>query len=190
MAVIGCARISSCDQDPALQHDALGEAGAQRTFTDRASGATSTRPQLAAVQDYVREGDVLTVWRLDRFGRSLRDLIARVQLLEDRGVGFRSLTEAIDTSASGGWLSSCSARLRSSLLSSGSSSASAPGQGSTRRGPEGGRPRMMTPERMVLAHRLRDEEDQTLDSITATLGVGRSTLVRALSAEAEGHRRP
>lgn len=91
--VIGYARVSTNDQDEALQLDALKRAGAIRIFTDRGSGATMRRSELAAALDYVRAGDVLTVWRLDRLGRSLRDLIDQVDALATRSVGLRSLTE-------------------------------------------------------------------------------------------------
>lgn len=104
MAAIGYARVSTTDQDPALQLDALAKAGCTRVFEDRASGARTDRPGLSAALAFVREGDVLMVWKLDRLGRSLPHLIETVNALEARGVGFRSLTEAIDTTTPGGRL--------------------------------------------------------------------------------------
>ena len=104
MAAIGYARVSTTDQDPALQLDALAKAGCTRVFEDKASGARADRPGLAAALAFVREGDVLMVWKLDRLGRSLPHLIETVNALESRGVGFRSLTEAIDTTTPGGRL--------------------------------------------------------------------------------------
>lgn len=104
MASIGYARVSTQDQDPALQLDALRAAGCARTFEDRASGARADRPGLGQALDYVRDGDVLVVWKLDRLGRSLPHLLETVAGLERRGVGFRSLTEAIDTTTSSGRL--------------------------------------------------------------------------------------
>jgi DNA invertase Pin-like site-specific DNA recombinase len=104
MAAIGYARVSTTDQDLALQLDALARAGCARVFEDKASGAKADRPGLAAALSFVREGDILTVWKLDRLGRSLPHLIETVNALETRGVSFRSLTEAIDTTTPGGRL--------------------------------------------------------------------------------------
>jgi DNA invertase Pin-like site-specific DNA recombinase len=104
MAGVGYARVSTADQDPALQLDALAAAGCAKVFEDRASGARADRRGLRAALDYAREGDVLVTWKLDRLGRSLPHLIETVAGLERRGVGFRSLTEAIDTTTPGGRL--------------------------------------------------------------------------------------
>jgi DNA invertase Pin-like site-specific DNA recombinase len=104
VAHIGYARVSTLDQDPALQRDALAAGGCAKVFDDRASGAHADRPGLRRALDYVREGDVLVVWNLDRLGRSLAHLIETVAGLEQRGVGFRSITEAIDTTTPGGRL--------------------------------------------------------------------------------------
>jgi DNA invertase Pin-like site-specific DNA recombinase len=104
MAAVGYARVSTADQDLALQLDALQAAGCAKVFEDCASGARADRPGLRAALDYAREGDVLVTWKLDRLGRSLPHLIETVAALERRGVGFRSLTEAIDTTTPGGRL--------------------------------------------------------------------------------------
>jgi DNA invertase Pin-like site-specific DNA recombinase len=104
MGAVGYARVSTTDQDLALQLDALHGAGCTKVFQDQASGARADRPGLRAALDYVREGDVLVTWKLDRLGRSLPHLIETVAALERRGVGFRSLTEAIDTTTPGGRL--------------------------------------------------------------------------------------
>ena len=104
MALIGYARVSTAEQDSALQTDALHKAGCERVFEDTASGAKADRPGLADALAYLRNGDVLVVWRLDRLGRSLPHLIETVGALEGRGIGFRSLTESIDTTTPGGRL--------------------------------------------------------------------------------------
>ena len=96
MALIGYARVSTAEQDTALQTDALRQVGCERVFEDVVSGAKADRPGLAAALAYLRDGDVLAVWRLDRLGRSLPHLIETIGALEARGVGFRSLTESID----------------------------------------------------------------------------------------------
>ena len=104
MALIGYARVSTAEQDTALQTDALRKAGCKRVFEDTGSGAQVDRPGLTAALAYLRDGDVLAVWRLDRLGRSLPHLIETLGALEARGVGFRSLSESIDTTTSGGRL--------------------------------------------------------------------------------------
>ena len=101
---VGYARVSTIDQDPALQLDALAAAGCAKVFEDRASGARADRAGLRSALEYVRDGDVLIVWKLDRLGRSLPHLIETVTSLATRGVGFRSITEAIDTTTPGGRL--------------------------------------------------------------------------------------
>ncbi len=104
MALIGYARVSTAEQDTALQTDALLKAGCKRIFEDTISGAKAERLGLASALEFLRDGDVLVVWRLDRLGRSLPHLIEVIAALEARGVGFQSLTEAIDTTTSGGRL--------------------------------------------------------------------------------------
>jgi DNA invertase Pin-like site-specific DNA recombinase len=104
VANVGYARVSTLDQDPALQRDVLATAGCTKVFEDRASGARADRPGLGKALDYVRDGDVLIVWKLDRLGRSLPHLIETVADLEKRGVGFRSITETIGTTTPGGRL--------------------------------------------------------------------------------------
>jgi len=113
LANVGYARVSTLDQNLSLQLDALAAAGCEKVFEDRASGARADPAGLQAALDYVRDGEVLAVWKLDRLGRSLPHLIETVTELSKRGVGFRSLTEGIDTTTSGGRLvfisSECSA---------------------------------------------------------------------------------
>src|SRR5699024_2144987 len=100
----GYARVSTTDQDAQLQHDALTAAGCYRIFTDTASGALQSRPELNKLLDQLRPDDTLVVWRLDRLGRSIRHLIDQLSELQDRGIDFRSLQENIDTSSPGGRL--------------------------------------------------------------------------------------
>jgi len=185
--MVGYARVSTLEQDPALQHDALTTAGAVRVFTDYASGATAARPQLIACLDFLRPGDTLAVWRIDRLGRSVADLTTIVNDLGARGVQFRSLTEAIDTTTVGGELvfhifaavAQMERRLISERTRAGLVAARA-------RGRAGGRPTVMTPERLAAAQAMR-AQGMTLIQVAATLGVGRSSLVRALAQAPEEH---
>ena len=102
--LIGYARVSTQEQNTSLQRDALHAAGCERLFEEKASGAQRDRPQLKAALDYMREGDTLVVWKLDRLARSLRQLIDTVEELNSREIGLRSLTESIDTTTAGGKL--------------------------------------------------------------------------------------
>jgi DNA invertase Pin-like site-specific DNA recombinase len=102
--LIGYARISTIDQNLALQMDVLKKAGCEKIFEDQASGGKVDRVGLKAALDCAREGDTVLVWRLDRLGRSLKHLIETVTQLNERDVGFRSLQETIDTTTSGGKL--------------------------------------------------------------------------------------
>ena len=104
MVRIGYARVSTLEQEMALQLDALRAAGCDRIFEDRASGAKTDRPGLAQALAFVREGDVLVTWKLDRLARSLPHLIETINQLEECGAGLQSLTEAIDTTTPGGRL--------------------------------------------------------------------------------------
>jgi DNA invertase Pin-like site-specific DNA recombinase len=103
-ARIGYARVSTEDQNFSLQHDALGAAGCQTIYEENASGKTAARQELENCLKALRPGDTLVVWRLDRLGRSLGDLVAIVTGLHDRGIGFESLTEKIDTNSAPGKL--------------------------------------------------------------------------------------
>lgn len=104
--LVGYARVSTFDQDPQMQIDALVDAGvdSRHLYEERISGSTIQRTKLKEVLEFVKDGDILVVWKLDRLGRSLQDLIHIVKDLKDRGVGFKSLTEGIDTTNSGGML--------------------------------------------------------------------------------------
>ncbi len=178
--LIGYARVSTLEQNPQLQTDALSTAGCQRTFTDTASGTTTERPQLSACLDHLRAGDTLVVWRLDRLGRSLPHLLALICQLEAREVAFRSLTEAIDTITAGGRLvfslfgalADFEAQLISERSKSGLAAAGA-------RGRLPGRPAVMSTQRLDVARQMH-ADGYSMGSIASTLSVGRSTLYRHL----------
>jgi DNA invertase Pin-like site-specific DNA recombinase len=102
--IIGYARVSTNDQNPELQVDALEKAGVEQIFQEKFTGTLKERPELSQCLRMLRKGDVLVVWKLDRLARSLKDLVEIVQGLQERGIGFQSLTESIDTTSSGGRL--------------------------------------------------------------------------------------
>ena len=102
--LIGYARVSTHDQTLHLQRDALEKAGCEQIFTDQVSGTKTERKGLSEALSHLRTGDTLVVWRLDRLGRSLRHLIDTVTMLHEKGIGFKSLQENIDTTTSGGKL--------------------------------------------------------------------------------------
>jgi DNA invertase Pin-like site-specific DNA recombinase len=183
---IGYARVSAADQNPALQLDALAAAGCHRVFVEKASGALRERPQLAAALEYIRPGDVLVVWKLDRLGRSLRHLLDTVAALEERGVGFRSLKESIDTTTATGRLIfhifAALAEFEREMIRE----RAAAGRAAARaRGETGGRPSAVTPEKLAAVRALL-ETKRTVAQAAAAVGVGRSTLYRWLSVPEPG----
>src|SRR3954447_84379 len=102
--LLGYARVSTVDQNLALQRDALTEAGCTKIFTEQMAGAVTDRPALHDALEFARSGDTLIVWKLDRLARSMKQLIETVETLRLRGIGFRSLTEALDTTTAQGRL--------------------------------------------------------------------------------------
>ncbi len=186
-SLIGYCRVSTADQNLDLQKDALQQAGCARLFSDTASGSVADRPQLAAALDFLRSGDTLVVWKLDRLGRSLKHLVETVLALQDRGVGFRSLQESIDTTTPGGRLVFhifCAlAEFERDLIRertrAGLTAARA-------RGRVGGRKPSLTPQKVALVRRLYDEKKHTVSEIAQMVGVSRATIYRHLSQVASG----
>lgn len=181
--LIGYARVSTGDQTLDLQQDALAAAGCGQVFTDVTSGAKSSRPGIDAALDYVREGDTIVVWRLDRLGRSLQHLIDTVNALEARGVGFRSLTESIDTTTTGGKLIfhifASLAEFERALIQERTNAGLAAARA---RGRVGGRPKKMTdPKQVALAKRLHADKETDIKTICQTLGISKATLYRILN---------
>jgi DNA invertase Pin-like site-specific DNA recombinase len=179
--LLGYARVSTGDQHPDLQVDALTQAGCYRVFVDRASGARADRPQLDRLLDQLRPGDTLVVWKLDRLGRSLRHLVDTVTGLADRGVGFRSLQEFIDTTTPGGKLVfhvfAALAEFERDLVRERTSAGLAAARA---RGRVGGRPSVMTPAKLAVARQLYASGAHTVTAIAATLGVSRASIYRHL----------
>jgi DNA invertase Pin-like site-specific DNA recombinase len=174
--------VSTADQNPALQIDALEAAGCSRVFIDQASGSLRDRPELTKAMDYLRKADSLVVWRLDRLGRSLRHLLDTVTGLNDRGVGLVSLTESIDTSTSAGRLImhvfASLAEFERELIIERTQAGLAAARA---RGRVGGRPAVLTGEKLQVARQLYDSKLHTVASIARTVGVSRATLYRHLA---------
>lgn len=180
--LLGYARVSTTDQDAALQHDALTAAGCVRTWTDTASGSTSTRPELDSLLASLLAGDTLVVWRLDRLGRSLSHLLAVIADLTERGVGFRSLRESIDTTTAAGRLQlaifGALAEFERELIRERTVAGLAAARA---RGRLGGRPSVMTPAKLAAARALLEQPGQTVTSVAASMSLARSTLARHLA---------
>jgi DNA invertase Pin-like site-specific DNA recombinase len=180
--LLGYARVSTDDQDLALQLDALHSAGCTKIYRDTASGGKAERPGLMTALDHVRQGDTLVVWRLDRLGRSLSQLIAVMAQLNEQGIGFRSLTEQVDTTTSGGKLVfhifGALAEFERNLIwertMAGLASARA-------RGRKGGRPKRLDTDRKVqMAQQLHSDKNNSIADICQSLGISRATLYRYL----------
>ena len=179
--LVGYARVSTQDQDLALQREALTTAGCEKLFTEKASGAQRDRPALQAALHYTRSGDTLVVWKLDRLARSLKQLIETVEELEERKIGLRSLTEAIDTTTSGGKLVfhvfAALAEFERGLIRERTSAGldAARAQGRT-----GGRPPAMKAADLAAARALLRDPEITVANAAKRLGVAPSTLYRHL----------
>lgn len=179
--LVGYARVSTRDQTLALQLDALHGAGCVRVFEETASGAQRDRPQLAAALDYMRAGDTLVVWKLDRLARSTKQLIETVEELARRGVGFRCLTQDIDTTTAGGRLVftifSAIAEFEREIIRertrAGLDAARA-------RGRRGGRPPGLKARDLKEARALLRDPEITVEQVAARLKVSPSTLYRHL----------
>ena len=175
----GYARVSTHQQDEALQRDALEAAGVDRIYVDHASGATSSRPALDQLLGQVRSGDTVVIWRLDRLGRSLRHLIDLVAELEDRGVGLRSLTESIDTSTPGGRLIfhvfGSLAEFEKDLIRERTMAGLAAARA---RGRVGGRPTVWTPDKAKAATAMVASGAHDISTLARALGVSRASVYR------------
>jgi DNA invertase Pin-like site-specific DNA recombinase len=183
MAVIGYARVSTVEQKLDLQVNALQEAGAQRIFTDHGlSGASTDRPQLAAAIDHLRAGDVLTVWKLDRLGRNTRHVLEVIDDLRARQIGFRSLTEGLDTTGPMGvamlTIMAAFAQLERDTMIERTRAGLAAAAANNR---HGGRPRKVNAKAAAKVQRLKTQGLSAPD-IARAVGVSRATVYRYLSA--------
>jgi len=182
--LIGYARVSTPDQKLDLQRDELKRAGCRKVFTDIIGGANTDRPGRAEAIAYARKGDTIVVWKLDRFGRSLVDLVQTVNELRDRHVGFRSLHESIDTTTSGGRLIfhvfSALAEFERDLIRDRTMAGLAAARA---RGRKGGRPPVLDEKQRVLLFSLAKDRTSSPAVICATLGISRSSFYRYLGEE-------
>src|SRR5712691_5259552 len=179
---IGYCRVSTDDQNPDLQLTALKRAGCKQVFTDKATGAHIKRPELAKCLKALKAGDTLVVWKLDRLGRSLQDLIGLLDDLKTRGVAFRSLTESIDTATPTGramWqMVGILAELERSLIQERTKAGRAAAQA---RGVKMGRKPLLTAQQVDHARKLKEQGESPVQ-VAHLLKVSRRTLERALSA--------
>jgi DNA invertase Pin-like site-specific DNA recombinase len=179
--LLGYARVSTDQQDHALQVDALRAAGCERLFVETASGARADRPELAKAMAQVRQGDTLVVWRLDRLARSLRHLIDISEEMQRRGVALKSLTEAIDTTTATGRftfsiLAALAAMEREIIVErtrAGLAAAAA-------RGRRGGRPPAIDEAKLRAAKAMLASNSMTASEVARQIGVSPSTLYRHL----------
>ena len=178
--IIGYARVSTDDQSLDAQTDALKTAGAGKLFADKSSGSKRERPELDRMLDQLRDGDVVTVTKYDRLARSLKDLLEIVEAIRDRGAGFRSLAEDIDTTTPAGRLvfhvfasiaqferERISERTKEGLASA------------RKRGRIGGRPPALTPAQREEVRKMRDDESRTISEIASLFSVSDRTVRRA-----------
>ena len=183
---IGYARVSTRDQNLALQRDALEQEGCEMLFEEKISGRSARRPALKEMLDKLREGDVVVIWKLDRLGRSLRDLVTLVQDIQEKGAGLKSLHDSIDTTTPQGKLTfhlfAALAEFERDIISertrAGLTSARA-------RGRNGGRPKGLSKkakDKAIIAASLY-KEGKKVKEICEHLGFSRSTLYRYLRHE-------
>jgi DNA invertase Pin-like site-specific DNA recombinase len=183
---IGYARVSTGEQNLDLQTDALEEAGCERVYTDEVSGGEWQRPGLARAVDQLRDGDVLTVWRLDRLGRSMKDLIEQVERVEELGAEFRSLQEGIDTTTPGGRLTfhifGALAEFERDMIRQRTMAGL---RAAEERGRTGGRPRAIDEEDLPTIQKLMKDPEVPAERIAEMFDASTATLYRYVSPEGE-----
>ena len=180
---IGYARVSTLDQNPELQFDALKAAGCGKTFQDKISGAKADRPGLAEALAYLRPEDSLVVWRLDRLGRSLKDLIGVIEDLEGRKVGFISLQEGFDTTTSGGKLIfqifGALAEFERNVIRERTNAGLAAARA---RGRKGGRKEKLTKSQVETMRKMASSKQHTVAEICRVMSITKPTYYRYMEA--------
>ena len=184
MSIVGYTRVSPQDQNLHSQIDALKAAGAEHIYSDKITEKNAVRPGLTDCMKFLRRGDTLLVYSTDRLGRSMTDVVTIVTELGERGVQFTSLTEPFDTTTAGGELffhiCAAFARMNGRIISDRTRAGLAAAKA---RGRRGGRPTVMTPERIKLGRSMRAEK-ATWETIATALQVGVSSVRRALADDA------
>jgi DNA invertase Pin-like site-specific DNA recombinase len=188
--LIGYARVSTNDQNLDLQRDALRAAGCAKVLEDRASGAKTARPGLERALEELRAGDTLVVWRLDRLGRSLPHLINTVSELKERGAGFKSLQEAIDTTSSTGNLVfqifGAIAEFERNLIRERTQAGLAAARA---RGRMGGRPNKLTARQVAALYEMYDAREKPVREICEVFKISKKTLYEYLKRRPPGETR-
>jgi DNA invertase Pin-like site-specific DNA recombinase len=184
---VGYARVSTVEQNTDLQVEALKAAGCQRIFTETASGAQRDRPELLKAVEFLREGDTLVVWKLDRLARSLKQLIETVEDMGQRQIGFRSLTESVDTTTPGGRLIfhvfGALAEFERGIIRERTMAGL---ETARKMGRVGGRPRKMSASDVAAARAMLASDELSVDEVAAKLGVSTPTLYRYLPGGRQG----
>ncbi len=179
--LIGYARVSTDDQKLHLQRDALCAADCDRIFEEKHSATRGPLPARKELLTFARPGDVVVVWKLDRLGRSLRDLVELVAILDERGVEFRSLREPLDTTTPAGKLTfhifAALAEMEAEVLRERTQAGLAAAR---RRGKKLGRPRALSPDQVETARTLMANPKHSAAQVAEQLGVHRSTMYRSL----------
>jgi DNA invertase Pin-like site-specific DNA recombinase len=185
--LIGYARVSTNEQNLDLQRDALRSAGREQIYTDSVSGTKARLPGLEQALSHLRAGDTFVVWRLDRLGRSLRHLIDTVTELQDKGIGFKSLTESIDTTTSGGKLVfhifGALAEFEREIIRERTNAGL---YAARRRGRKGDRRSKLSPKEVQIARELYESKQTNVADICRTLGIARATSYRYVKADQKG----
>ena len=181
--LIGYARVSTDDQNLDLQKDALKKIGCECIHEDHISGVKDQRPGLQAALDYARKGDTLVVWRLDRLSRSLKNLIEMINLLEEKGIGLKSIQESIDTSSSSGKLIfhifGALAEFERNLIRERTQAGL---QAARARGRNGGRPKSLNADKRALAVKLYDEKKHSISQICHMMEISKPTLYKYIKS--------
>lgn len=191
--LIGYARVSTLDQNPELEVDALNEAGCKKIFTEKISGANKKRKQLQEALDYMREGDTLVIWKLSRLARSLTQIIKTVKDLEDRQIALNVLTQNIDTATPEGRLffhmNAAFDQFQREIIVENTRAGL---KSARKKGRIGGRPTLMTDDKMRTAQAmLKDTENYPfISDIIKTLDIGRTTFYRHFPPEKIEQLRP
>jgi len=175
--LVGYARVSTQDQNLELQHDALNAVHCERIFEDKMSGAKATRPGLTDALTFMRSGDTLVIWKLSRLGRTMKQLIETVQMLEERGIQLKSLHESIDTTTATGKLlfhmiAAFAQFERDNMIENTRAGLDA----ARARGKKGGRPKKLDAKKIAMAKELRKDPNRTVKEICEVMGISRATF--------------